>query len=350
MDYQDEKLNVLLEKSIRELIESRHQGTEALIKLEEKILSNFFFSKPNDLSNRDLSKHNHNEDYYLELDHSCEGLMALNTSFIDIFNVLQSIDQSNDDDHITLCDIGAGYAKFSIISEIYFPRITIISIEPIAQRLSVAKRFTKRSIFIEDIFKQSNDLIFDYVFLYFPVSSALDHILYSLSSMHFKELIAIESHADLYNRLDLESHWLVKDRVIELKTPRHEQYANIYTKKVARKSKEPKLKAFYDKLKHDCFLICRENNDQWIERTNEIEVFFFKEDELFLNTLKSLRTYIVSEQNLSLYSFTNENELTHQVLELIKSRSQTKRLSNNLIRKIFIDGSYENERGQRIIP
>ena len=113
MDFQDQNIIHELLDTIKNHIDSKHLNEQEIVDFE------MLFAKT-------LLKHSprietpDNEALYHELDDSLEGLNALNTSFKDFFQILEYLNKKHKSKTITICDIGAGYGKLSIIASLFF--------------------------------------------------------------------------------------------------------------------------------------------------------------------------------------------------------------------------------------
>lgn len=162
-----------------------------------------------------------------------QGLLssALNTSYLDFYQLSQFIP-----DGATLVDLGSGYGRASLVFNELEKNVKVISVEKVAGRLKESKRVHKKKKFknyelIQGDFldENFNMPIADFYFIYLPTGDLLEKIFSKLQKIATHQrinLIAIESHGDLIDRLKNEG-WL-DCSISGLKTslPRHDN--NIY--------------------------------------------------------------------------------------------------------------------------
>jgi hypothetical protein len=108
----------------------------------------------------------------------------------------------------------------------------------------------------------------DTYFLYFPTGPVLDRILTSL----YQEksdfvLVAIESHGDLYQRLECEN-WLTLIDEVPLTSKRHASVAKVYQRNREERSSSllPFTLSYQEK-----FLLIREGSEDWIARSHGLQ-------------------------------------------------------------------------------
>jgi hypothetical protein len=99
----------------------------------------------------------------------------------------------------------------------------------------------------------------DTYFLYFPQGHVLDRILSELAKKVSFTLVAIESHGDLFPRLEKE-HWLRLEKEIPLKDPRHHACARVYRPE----NGERKLSDLHQISFLERFLLVSEGESKWI--------------------------------------------------------------------------------------
>lgn len=146
-----------------------------------------------------------------------------------------------------------------------YPDSSSVGIEFEKSRLEVSQRLRNelRSTQVEFIHADlcSAEIpIADLYFLYFPTGPVLDRILDKIGdNPNTFLLIAIESHGDLFDRLDQET-WLEVYKTIPLQSPRHSPYARIY-----RKHKMKLQSTFHDySFQERYFKIQREDGKIWV--------------------------------------------------------------------------------------
>lgn len=131
----------------------------------------------------------------------------------------------------TWVDLGSGFGHTVITYAERFPERNSIGIEIEEARRSLAIEIAcEKNVKCNFI---SGDLLThpipegDTYFLYFPQGHVLDRILSELSKQEHFTLVVIESHGDLFPRLDKEK-WLNVVKEIPLKSQRHHSCARIY--------------------------------------------------------------------------------------------------------------------------
>ena len=114
----------------------------------------------------------------------------------------------------------------------------------------------------------------DTYFLYFPTGMVLDRVLHELGSRNeMFQLVAIESHGDLLERLKKES-WLKASMEIPLSSPRHCDVARVFTK-ISQKQNDLHDFSFLKK-----YLLIEDENSQWLGESLGLE--WLKADEFKL--------------------------------------------------------------------
>lgn len=131
----------------------------------------------------------------------------------------------------TWVDLGSGYGHtvFSYLDR--FPNRRAIGIEKETSRWEISRKVgeslgTKAEFLRGDLLTEKLPAG-DTFFLYFPQGHVLDRILSELAKLPKFSLVAIESHGDLFPRLEKES-WLVPEGEIPLVSSRHHPAARIY--------------------------------------------------------------------------------------------------------------------------
>lgn len=182
------------------------------------------------------------------------NLCALNTSYADWYQFLSKLNPKS-----TICDLGSGHSKGSIISALFPNFCQVKSYEYIEQRVSA----TKKALQINGL---SHENIYHCNFLdefpratkyyiYLPAGNLVHKILSQLQ--HFSldeqiEIYAVESHGDLINFISKEE-WLTKDELLTLKTPRHDTTLYLFKSK--------------DKEKIEKII---RSKKQWVNETNSL--------------------------------------------------------------------------------
>lgn len=155
--------------------------------------------------------------YYQGLDAT-----ALQTSYLDFYQIFEAIPADS-----TLIDVGSGYSRGSLLAEQLNRKC--ISIEVVEQRVKASQKYlqNKDAIICADV--TSENFIMpegDYYFLYLPHGEVLYQALkriQKIASYRKVNLIVIESHGNLIDYLNAQSHWLVpKDFGIQTSVPRHD--------------------------------------------------------------------------------------------------------------------------------
>lgn len=129
-------------------------------------------------------------------------------------------------------DLGSGYGHTVLTYAEKFPDRKAIGVEKELPRIEVARNISSdlglSSEFIQGDLLHCEIPDGKVYFLYFPQGHILDRILSVLMRKPLITLVAIESHGDLFERLDREE-WLHLSKTIQLKSQRHNQEARIYT-------------------------------------------------------------------------------------------------------------------------
>ncbi len=133
--------------------------------------------------------------------------------------------------HGTWVDLGSGLGHTVLTYKEIFPDRKSIGIERELSRVEASQKISS-SLGIPGEFIHG-DLLRDLLpegdtyFLYFPQGHVLDRILFLLSEKDDFTLVTIESHGDLFPRLEKEK-WLGLRDEIPLLSPRHSPCARIY--------------------------------------------------------------------------------------------------------------------------
>lgn len=133
--------------------------------------------------------------------------------------------------HGTWVDLGSGFGHTVLTYAEKFPERSAIGIEKENARRAIAARIAhERNLNCEFLL---GDLLTHEIpdgetyFLYFSQGHVLDRILSELSRKEIFTLVVIESHGDLFPRLDKEK-WLKLEKEIPLRGQRHNHFARIY--------------------------------------------------------------------------------------------------------------------------
>lgn len=341
MDFQDQNIIHELLDKIKNHIDSKHLNKQKIIDFEMLFAKTLLKHSPK------INTHD-NEALYHELDDSLEGLNALNTSFKDFFQILEYLNKKHKSKTITICDIGAGYGKLSIIASLFFKNIKVISVEPVKERTWLLECLGKKKSIYHEFFNEIHcELPFDYAFFYFPVCHALDDILNLLEKKKdFLGIIAIESHGDFFSRLSLEKDWLEDENIARTSIPRHDNNIKLYER--IKKKQESPLKRLYLDIKHRKFeyVLGNDSLGTWVEKLCECEINFFYEDEFVIQSLSSHRNFKVDQNHI------NELELTNKVPKnienLLHKRSQSIEIDGQKIRKIYMHKKIELSNGKLV--
>ncbi len=261
---------------------------------------------------------------------------AINTSLLDFYEILQKLNELENYKEFTVCDIGASYAKMAFVANHFFPNIKVISIEPVKERIEYGldKLKDTKHIFINDVFKEElikNHKI-DYFFLYFPVGKILDDIITQLNA----PVVAIESHGELLNRLG--HSFSQKEVLTKLNFARHNPHSYLFT----RPSESSLYKAFkaFQKKEDEVIII----NDQrpWLADSEGLAHYFDEKDKITLELKCPPRTIFFNED----LETANSCNFSKPIQLLIQKRRANEKVDGYLIRKIFLDGSFELSSGE----
>ena len=129
--------------------------------------------------------------------------------------------------HGTWIDLGSGYGHTVKFYREAFPGRRAIGIEKEEARIAVAKKLAADGEFIQGDLLHTDIPDGDTYFLYFPQGHVLDRILSELARKNSFSLVVIESHGDLFPRLDKET-WFSCRAEIPLQSARHHESARIY--------------------------------------------------------------------------------------------------------------------------
>jgi hypothetical protein len=133
--------------------------------------------------------------------------------------------------HGTWVDLGSGLGHTVFTYKESFPDRDAIGIERELSRVEASRKISSSlrvpATFIHGDLLTSPLPEGQTYFLYFPQGHVLDRILSELARRETFTLVAIESHGDLFQRLEKES-WLKLEKEIPLKSARHHPFARIY--------------------------------------------------------------------------------------------------------------------------
>lgn len=187
-----------------------------------------------------------------------EALYTSREDFLTIFNhpLVQG----------TFVDLGCGAGEGCLLYGSLYPDRKSIGVEFEEARLNYGRGFRDQfNLLNVELLKA--DLLTsaiptgDTYFLYFPTGMVLDRILSELyHSQIFFHLVVIESHGDLYSRLDLEN-WLTLRSELPLKSARHHSQARIYERN--KLLRDTTLSAFDLSFEHK-YLFIQDRDEVWI--------------------------------------------------------------------------------------
>ncbi|MES2526087.1 MAG: hypothetical protein V4598_03335 [Bdellovibrionota bacterium] len=164
--------------------------------------------------------------------------------------------------HGTWVDLGSGYGHTVLTYAETFPERHSIGIEREKSRAELSRKIIHELHLKAEII--TDDLLHcvipegDVYFLYFPQGHVLDRILSVLRERKVT-LVVIESHGDLFPRLEKEE-WLVLKKRIALKSRRHDGYARIYEST----GHAEKLSGLHEYSFQERFFLIQEKEICWI--------------------------------------------------------------------------------------
>ncbi|MFL5785160.1 MAG: class I SAM-dependent methyltransferase, partial [Bacteriovoracaceae bacterium] len=260
---------------------------------------------------------------------------ALCTSVEDVLSIIENPLVKG-----TWVDLGSGLGHTVLTYAHHSPDRAAIGIEKEEARVRVARKLAAENHLVCEFI--CGDLLTDPLpegdvyFLYFPQGHVLDRVLSELAKKEKFVLIAIESHGDLFPRLDQEK-WLTVGDVVELKDPRHNTHARIYLPQKG----ERKLPRLHEVSFLERFFLVKDDSGDWI---GESFGLFSSGDEIALTTPP--RT--VKEENV--VKIMTSDEL-HPVLQFLVSLrrlpdvkvSSGNRIYHGPIRKILVGGAFSVE-------
>ncbi len=264
---------------------------------------------------------------------------ALYTSFEDLETIFASLPDSG-----VWVDLGAGVGQSALMYGSLFPDRRAIAVEFIEARFQAGKAVAGK-LNLENVFFYQRDLLVDEIpegdiyFLYFPTGPVLDRILHVLYERKKSfQLVAIESHGDLLDRLGKEN-WLKKMKEIPMKSQRHSPCAILYQSNSELRSPKTFL---HDQSFSQCYLEIQEEETIWLGESFGLE--WLKDDLFDLKTPP--RTVDASQVKRVL----QESELDPILSFVAKLRrlGEVKIMSKNrlytgMIRKIYYSPCFELE-------
>jgi hypothetical protein len=167
------------------------------------------------------------------------------------------------------CDMGCGVGAGVLFYAWLFPERKSLGVEFSHSRAQAGQEAQQKlglknaQILEADLLLTSLPKANNY-FLYFPTGKALDRILTELEGDQDSRIIAIESHGDLFSRLDEEDLEVIA--TIPLKIPRHHPEARIYQRARTHK-KDSLLRLSFVRR----YLTIQENDRQWIGESESME-------------------------------------------------------------------------------
>lgn len=239
----------------------------------------------------------------------------------------------------TFVDLGCGVGEGCLLYGSLFPERKAIGVEFEKPRLEVGEGFRIKHQ-LSNVHLVNEDLLKaeipagDTYFMYFPTGIVLDRILKKLyeSSRDFY-LVAIESHGDFYNRLDLEN-WLEVVAQIPLSSSRHNSHARIYKRNHKKRSEG--LLPFSLSFEKQ-FLVIEDSKESWVGETYGLE--WVKENQFKLLTPPRSLSWDKVKKVLSANEIQNYSEMIN-LWPLGELRIlTTKKTFYGLIRKIIIEPS-----------
>lgn len=166
----------------------------------------------------------------------------------------------------TFIDLGCGAGEGCLLYGSLYPDRKSIGVEFEEARLNYGRDFREQFNLLNVDLQQADLLTStipsgDTYFLYFPTGMVLDRILSELyRSKSFFRLVVIESHGDLFPRLDLEN-WLTLKEELPLQSARHHSQARIYERNQL--LRDDALNAFALSFKNK-YLFIQDHDEVWI--------------------------------------------------------------------------------------
>jgi hypothetical protein len=310
------------------------------LELKDREIEQFLGLKSEDYEGQAIAENSQKidvEELYLEN----LPALALNTSWHDIYQLLNYISSKNEKPII--CDLGAGNCRLAIMAQLFFPKVQVISIEPISHRMIRAKEICHNSHhkfyanYFEEVYQE---IRFDFVFLYFPNGTVFENILRKLKGLKFPySIICIESHGEMINRLNFEKSWLKGIEILKLIAPRHREY--IYEFERIENTKDPLEKKFYELFEHNGEYKISDNNGHWFASTQGSSFYFDKPDTVTIEFKSPPRTIELSDSNIEIISNCLEEEIAkHRKFLELRNQGQ--------IRKVYESDLIELPNGKLI--
>ncbi|EQC46052.1 hypothetical protein [Bacteriovorax sp. Seq25_V] len=309
---------------IEDILVQEALSEKQIINAQTEVLSLFNVDTVENITNEELQLEDSSEFYLGDIHHH-----ALNNSIFDFYKILKNLEGES-----TICDIGSAASLLSITANLFFPKIKVISVEPIASRMKAAislnENLSSHHEFYETIFDERyKKLYYDYALLYFPTGKSLENILKSIMTDSSRGIIAIESHGDLLTRLDQVGKLNNKKIFIKMVSPRHHPYAYIY--EVNTKEEDSSSDLILNRIYSSEYIALKidDSSGSWIGLTEGIEIYF-KESKNNLITLKYPPRSISFDEN---FQFLREEDISSEtkgILKLMKDK-------NSKIRKVYPD-------------
>ncbi|MBT3980621.1 MAG: hypothetical protein HOE90_04660 [Bacteriovoracaceae bacterium] len=159
---------------------------------------------------------------------------AIYTSYLDFFNIAKKLDFNQGGSFV---DLGAGVGRSKLLYSFIYPQLKVICIEKMQGRLKACEK--SLSYFGLDttglICGDLNEIeipVADYYFIYLPAGKMLNRVLGELKKIAKSKpftLIAIESHGDLFDKLEKFAPWLTrKDSHLQTALERHNNNIHFY--------------------------------------------------------------------------------------------------------------------------
>gem|GEM_PF-5262552 len=208
------------------------------------------------------------------------GPAALYTSFADYYQLFSSLPDSVN--HVV--DLGAGVGRLAPIWKTLRPDGKVTLIEYVNSRYQAAQDMIQRLCLSEVTLVQEDLLQFkipqaDAYFIYLPVNKVLEKIIADISEMnHPCYIVAIESHGNLFSRLDMWTGLELKTE-IPLFTERHHHSGRIYSFS-GKKTQLSKMELILRESLNESILVIKDKKGQWIGVSKDLVMS--KESEVLL--------------------------------------------------------------------
>ncbi len=163
----------------------------------------------------------------------------------------------------TWVDLGSGYGHTVLTYAEKFPDRIAIGVERETARVELSRRIARDLCLQVEIIQ--GDLLHCKIpdgqvyFLYFPQGHVLDRVLSILMQKKDIMIVAIESHGDLFPRLEREK-WLTLSKTIPLKSCRLNSYARIYHSSGG----QEKLAGLHEYSFREKIFLVSENGTSWL--------------------------------------------------------------------------------------